>query len=66
MKETSEELKEQAYQAGVTLRQWADELWKQADNTRHTIKDNIRQRPLFTSLALFTAGIITARFVTKK
>lgn len=66
MKDTTDELKKQAYQAGVTFRKWADALWNRAGDTRHKIEENIRERPFVSSLALFTAGIITARIVARR
>lgn len=66
MQDTAEDLQKQAYNAGVKLREWASTFWEQAEESRHKIEDNIRQRPFTSSLALFAAGIITARVIFRK
>lgn len=65
MTHTARDLKKQAYHAGIKLRKWLNNALNQADDTRHKIEDGIRDRPFLSSAALFAAGIITARVITR-
>lgn len=66
MKDTAIDLKKQAYHAGIKLRKWVNRAMNQADDTLHKVEDGIRDRPFLSSAALFAAGIITARVITRK
>lgn len=66
MTHTAKDLKKQAYNAGIKLRRWVDNMLDQADTTRHRVEGSIRERPLLSSVALFTAGLITARMISAR
>lgn len=66
MANTAQDLKKQAYKAGAQLREWMGDFRKQADDARYRMEHTIRERPFLSSLAVFAAGIVAAKVLSRK